>query len=335
MKILILGGTKFVGRTLVDSALEAGHQITLFNRGKSNPNIFANVETLVGDRDGNLSALEGRTWDIAIDTCGYVPRIVRQSVELLKDSVERYVSISTLSVYEEADADIAEESPLKKIADETTEEITAETYGALKVLCENEVEKCFARRSLHIRPGYIIGPHDPTDRFTYWALKATQAGDALAPNPPERQMQVVDARDLATWIISSCEKDYKGFYNAVGLANPLRFDELLATCVKVATEKKSDAANFVWVDEEFLTQNDVGFGSELPLCSESPKDSSTKRIFNSSKAIAAGLSFCPLSETISNTITWAKSRPSDKQLHAGLTLEKESHVLSAWSQTQS
>ncbi len=335
MNILVLGGAKFIGRALVEAAISAGHQVTLFNRGKTNSDLFVDVEKLRGDRDGNLSALSGRSWDIAIDTCGYVPRIVRQSVEPLQDAVDRYLFISTLSVYKSSSQKIKEDHTLRTIEDEATEEVNAKTYGALKVLCENEVEKRFAGRSLHIRPGYVVGPHDPTDRFTYWALRAPQAGDALAPDPPERQMQIIDARDLAAWVIRSCENDYKGFFNAVGPASPLRFDELLRACVQVATEKNSTAANFVWVAESFLAQNDVGFGTDLPLCFPSPKDDSRALVFDSSKAIAAGLSFRPLAETISDTIEWANSRPADYQLRAGLSTEKEARLLSDWLKAKS
>ncbi len=339
MRILVLGGTKFVGRALVDAALSANHQITIFNRGKSNPNLFKNIETITGDRDGGLSVLKGLKWDIVIDTCGYVPRIVRQSVELLQDSVERYVFISTLSVYNDEKVSgserICEDSPLKAIKDESLEEVNAQTYGALKVLCENEVEKCFTERSLHIRPGYIVGPHDPTDRFTYWALRATQGGDALAPNPPKSQMQIVDARDLAAWIIESCERDRRGFFNAVGPDRDLSIKELLDSCVQVASKKDLTPANFIWLDEKFLVAHEVGYGSELPLCSPSAVGKSDDTIFDSSKAISAGLTFRPLTETIDETISWARQRSPKHQMRAGLSPERETQLLKAWSETVS
>ncbi len=336
MNILVLGGTKFVGRALVDAALAANHQITIFNRGKSNPNIFKDIETLTGDRDGGLSALKGQKWDIVIDTCGYVPRIVRQSVELLQDSAERYLFISTLSVYDShlsSAGKISESHPLKIMEDESTEEVNAQTYGALKVLCEKEIEKCFSGRSLQIRPGYIVGPHDPTDRFSYWALRATQGGNALAPNPPGRKMQIVDARDLAAWTIQCCENDRKGFYNAVGPEKDLSMKELLDSCVQVAAEKNLPAANFVWLAEKFLIEHEVGYSSELPLCLPPVNGHSTDRVFDNSKAISNGLKFRPLSETISDTISWVKSQEPKSKLSAGLSPEKESRLLRAWSET--
>lgn len=342
MNILVLGGTKFVGRALVEAASSAGHQVTLFNRGKSNPNLFSYAENLKGDRDGDLSALQGRSWDVAIDTCGYVPRVVRQSAEVLRDAVPRYVFISTISVYDNGARDaediINERFPLKLIEDETTEEINAYTYGALKVLCEREVDKCFAGRSLLVRPGVIVGPHDPTDRFTYWALRATQAGDALAPQPPERRLQFIDARDLAAWTIAGCENDLTGVFNAVGPAEALSMEEFLCACVEVAgkhTTNSANPANFVWTDEAFLAQSQVSFWSELPLCI-APSDGKTVSMnFDSSKAISAGLAFRPLEETIADTLTWAGQRPPGYQLRAGLTSQKELKLLKTWLQSQS
>lgn len=334
MNILILGGTRFVGRAIVESALSSGHKVTLFNRGKSNPDLFSDVETLTGDRDGGLDSLKGKRWDIAIDTCGYVPRIVNQSAMLLKDAVERYVFISTISVYDSGHDGATEEHPLATIADKTIEEVNAKTYGALKVLCEEEVERHFAGRSLHIRPGVVVGPHDPTDRFTYWTLKAAQSAEALAPNPPERLMQFIDARDLGDWVIAGCEAQRTGVFNAVGPEKRLTMADFLSVCSDVARTHAGSATDFVWLDEEFLIEHGAHFWSELPLCVR-PKDGKTVSMnFRSDKARAAGLTFRPLVETVTDTFTWARQRPANYQLRAGLSQDKERELLSAWLQEQ-
>ena len=182
----------------MESALARGHEVTLFNRGQHNPNLFPNVEKLRGDRNGDLSALEGRQWDAAIDTCGFVPRIVRASAELLRNSVKHYTFISSISVFAQIDkAGLDEDAPLATLKDETVEEVTNETYGALKALCEQAVEQTMPGRTLIVRPGLIVGPDDPTDRFTYWPVRTARGGEMLAPGRPDQATQIIDVRDLA------------------------------------------------------------------------------------------------------------------------------------------
>lgn len=206
MKILVLGGTRFLGRHIVEAALAGGHDITLFNRGQNNPDLFPEVEKLRGNRDGDLSALQGRQWDAVIDTCGFVPRIVQASAALLADSVRHYTFISSISVYADfSKPAMNENAPVGTMQDESIEEITAETYGPLKALCERTAEKAMPGRVLHIRPGYIVGPFDPTDRFTYWPRRVATGGEMLAPGRPDSQIQFVDVRDLANWIIRMVE----------------------------------------------------------------------------------------------------------------------------------
>ena len=198
MKLLILGGTVFLGRHLVEAAQARGHQLTLFNRGQHNPELFAGVEKLRGDRSGDLSALRGRRWDAVIDTCGYIPRIVRASAELLADAVDHYTFVSSLSVYADTSRPgIDESAPVGQLADETVEDITGETYGPLKALCEQAAGRALPGRVLTVRPGLIVGPHDPTDRFTYWPVRVARGGALLAPGRPERRVAFVDVRDLA------------------------------------------------------------------------------------------------------------------------------------------
>lgn len=215
MKILVLGGTRFLGRHIVEAALAGGHDITLFNRGQNNPDLFPEVEKLRGNRDGDLSALQGRQWDAVIDTCGFVPRIVQASAALLADSVRHYTFISSISVYADfSKPAMNENAPVGTMQDESIEEITAETYGPLKALCERTAEKAMPGRVLHIRPGYIVGPFDPTDRFTYWPRRVATGGEMLAPGRPDSQIQFVDVRDLANWIIRMVETNRTGVFNA-------------------------------------------------------------------------------------------------------------------------
>jgi 2'-hydroxyisoflavone reductase len=221
MEILVIGGTVFLGRALVEAALEKDHRVTLFNRGKSNPECFPEVEKLLGDREIDLSILEGRSWDVVVDTCGYVPRVVRKSAELLADAVEHYTFISTVSVY----ADLStphndEHAAVGKIEDETIEKVTGETYGPLKALCEQAVMKAMPDRVLVVRPGLIVGPHDPSDRFTYWVQRVSRGGEVLAPKPASMPVEFIDVRDLAEWILRMVEIRETGIYNAVGPGQP-------------------------------------------------------------------------------------------------------------------
>ena len=230
MKILIIGGTRFLGRHLVNSARARRHEVTLFNRGKTNPNLFWQVEKIQGDREKDLDQLTGRNWDAVIDTCGYFPRIVRMSAEALKGKVENYVFISSISVYSAfSKIGINESDPVGKIEDETMEEITGESYGPLKALCEKAVQEVFGMDSLVIRPGLIVGPHDPTDRFTYWPVRVARGGSILAPEKPDLPIQIIDARDLADFIIKLIEQNVSGVFNATGPDHALTLGSMLDT----------------------------------------------------------------------------------------------------------
>ena len=256
MKLLILGGTVFLGRHLVESALERGHTVTLFNRGQHNADLFPSVEKLRGNRDGELDVLRGRSWDAVIDTCGYFPRIVRASAEMLAHAVDHYTFISTVSVYAEVkQPSIDENAPVARIEDESVEKITEESYGALKALCEQAVERALPGRALVIRPGLIVGPHDPTDRFTYWPHRVARGGEVLAPGKATSRVQFIDVRDLAEWTMSMVEAKQTGVYNATGPAHALTMEQTLSECRKVS---QSDA-RLTWVEEKFLL--DAGSGS--------------------------------------------------------------------------
>ncbi|HET9905352.1 MAG TPA: NAD-dependent epimerase/dehydratase family protein [Anaerolineales bacterium] len=324
MKILIIGGTRFLGRHLVDSALARGHEVTLFNRGKSNPDLFLNIETILGDREHDLEKLSGREWDAVIDTCGYFPRIVRLSAKSLERSVGRYVFISSISVYAGySKIGIDENDPVGKIEDESFEEITGESYGPLKALCEKAVQEIYNERALIIRPGLIVGPNDPTDRFTYWPVRVARGGDVLAPEKPEVPIQIIDVRDLSEFILKLIEDNASGVYNATGLDYQLTLGRMLEVSKQVS---KSDA-RFNWASVEILNQHKVEAWSDMPVwVPDTEEDAGFSRV-DISKAMDDGLTFRPLEETIRDTLDWANTRPPDHQWRAGLTAEREAEVL--------
>ena len=227
MRLLVLGGTRFLGRHLVEAALARGHEVTLFNRGQTNPELFPGVERLTGDRDGGLDALRGRRWDAVVDPSGYVARVVRQSCELLAGAAGAYAFISTASVYPLYSEDKSEDGPLDRLADPASEDVRAD-YGALKAVCESVVTGAFGDRALIVRSGLIVGPHDPTGRFTYWAARLARGGEVLGPGAPERRVQFIDARDQVAWILDMLEAGRGGPYNVTGPTTPLTFGELLA-----------------------------------------------------------------------------------------------------------
>jgi 2'-hydroxyisoflavone reductase len=326
MKLLILGGTVFLGRHLVEAALARGHEVTLFNRGRTNPDLFPQVEQLRGDRDGDLAALRGRRWDAAIDTSGYVPRIVRASAALLAGAVERYTFISTISVYADfRSRGRGEDAPLGTLDDPTAEEVTGPAYGPLKALCERAAEEAMPGRVLVIRPGLLVGPHDPTDRFTYWPARVARGGDVLAPGRPDRPVQIIDVRDLAEWNIRMVEAGGTGVYNATGPADVLTMGRLLDTCRAVSGDTR-----IVWVDEAFLLDRGVTPWTELPLWVPDTEDHAGFASVSVERAKAAGLTFRPLAETVRDTLAWDALRPANADRRAGLRPEREADLLAAW-----
>jgi 2'-hydroxyisoflavone reductase len=326
MRILIIGGTRFLGRHLVEAALGRRHEVTLFNRGKTNPDLFPQLETIIGDREKDVDRLEGRIWDAVIDVAGYVPRIVRLSAEVLSENVGRYVFISTISVYGNFSKIGMEESdPVAKIEDETVEEITGETYGPLKALCEQTVQNIYGERALIVRPGLIVGPHDPTDRFTYWPARVARGEDVLAPENPNVPIQIIDVRDLSDFMIKLIEENASGIFNATGPDYELTIGKLLEVSKQVSG---SDAA-FRWASVEFLKQQNVAEWSDMPTWIPDTEENQGFSRMNISKAINAGLRFRPLEETVRDTLAWARTRPPDHEWKAGLTAEREAQVLAA------
>ncbi|MBE0671089.1 MAG: NAD-dependent epimerase/dehydratase family protein [Anaerolineales bacterium] len=324
MKILIIGGTRFLGRHLVNAARVRGHAVTLFNRGQSNPNLFLQVDKIQGDREKDLDQLAGQNWDAVIDTCGYVPRIVKMSAEALKEKVENYVFISSISVYADfSKIGINESDAVGTLEDESQEEITGESYGPLKALCEKAVQDIFGIRSLIIRPGLIVGPHDPTDRFTYWPVRVARGGDVFAPDRPEVLTQIIDVRDLARFIIDLVEQNVSGVFNATGPDHELSFGRLLDTCKLIGNSN----AKFKWAPLEFLNQHQVSAWSDMPAwLPDNGEDAGFARV-NVAKAINAGLKFLSLEETVHDTLEWANSRPVDHEWRAGLREAREKELL--------
>jgi 2'-hydroxyisoflavone reductase len=329
MHLLILGGTRFLGRALVEAALARDHQVTLFNRGQSNPDLFPGLEKIAGDRDGSLAALKGRRLEAVIDTCGYVPRVVRQSAQLLADDVEHYTFISSLSVYADASQPGVDESaPLGTLQDESIEQVNGETYGPLKALCEAEVERALPGQALIIRPGLIVGPHDHTDRFSYWPWRLAQGGDVLAPGRPERGVQFIDVRDLAIWVLAMVAARASGVFNAASPSGMWSMSQVLETCQQASGKD----ANLVWVPEDFLLEHQVGPWMEMPLwIPESNPENNGFFAFDVSKAQGAGLAFRSLGETVNDTLVWLGTRPTGHEWQAGMKPEREKALLSAWA----
>lgn len=327
MNILIIGGTVFLGRALVTAAVQRGHTVTLFNRGRTAPDLFPDVEQLHGDRHGDLAPLLGRTWDAVIDTCGYFPREVRHTAATLAPHIGHYTFISSISVYgdvSQTGLTEADTAGLATMADETVEEVTGKTYGPLKLLCEQAAEAAVGReKSLTIRPGLIVGPYDRSDRFTYWPVRVAEGGRVLAPGRPERLVQFVDVRDLAEFTVHAIEQKLTGVYNVDGL--PLPLQDLLEACRTVSQA----TAELVWVADELLVEQEVGPWMEMPLwLPESPSEAGFF-MFDCTKARRAGLGQRPLADTIRATLDWAHTRPADYQWRAGLARDKEATILAA------
>ena len=320
MKLLILGGTKFLGRHAVDAALTAGHDVTIFTRGQTSPELFPEVEHLTGDRDGDLGALAGRSWDGVVDTSGYVPRIVRRSAELLRDAVGRYVFVSSISVYADFSQPIDESTPVAQLEDPATEEIV-EHYGALKAACETAIEEIYGDRGANVRAGLIVGPYDPTDRFTYWPRRIAAGGDVLGPGDPSAPVQFVDARDLAAWLVKLALEGPAGVFNATGPAEPLTLAELLDR-VRIAT---GSDARVVWIDGQTVLDADVQPWTELPLWLPGDDYAGMARA-STRRAREAGLTFRPLDETVVDTLAWDRTVEGDRPT---LTREKERIALDA------
>jgi 2'-hydroxyisoflavone reductase len=352
MKLLILGGTRFVGRHLVTAALARNHEITLFNRGKHRgknpPAALTGVETIHGDRNSDLAKLQGRRWDAVVDTCEYLPRTVRASAEILCHSVDRYVFISSLSAYADLSVvGVDETAPLATLTSEQLEQANeidssgqasamtyGKMYGGLKALCEQAAEEVLPNRVLIIRPGLIVGSYDYSDRFTYWVVRVArgnEVGEVLAPGRPDCYVQLIDVRDLAEWTVRMIERKETGVYNANGLPHNLTIERVLEEC-KLASD--SDAS-FTWVSDSFLMQEKVAPLTEMPLWLPEEAAPHLKGFMsiNCEKSVGAGLSFRRLNDTIRDTLTWHETNRVDKELKAGIDPDKEQRLLRKWHET--
>ena len=346
MKLLILGGTRFLGPHLVSVALERNHEITLFNRGKHPRRNLPNTETIYGDRQTDLYKLQGRRWDAVIDMCGYLPDSVRASAEAFSNSIDTYVFISSISAYADVSVvGIDESAPLASLTNEQLEQAKAidasgdvsaviygKMYGGLKVLCEQAAHEAIPHRVLIIRPGLIVGPYDHTDRFTYWVARVASGGEVLAPGRPGRPVQFIDVRDLAEWIVKMVERNETGIYNATGLPNSTTMEEVLEESRLVT----GTDATFTWVSENFLNQEKVAAWGEMPLWlpEEDAPNLKGAMFISCNKAVRAALTFRPLRDTIKDTVAWWKRDCRNDEMKAGITRERERALLQKWHETQ-
>lgn len=337
LKMLILGGTAFLGPEIVEAAQAHGHTLTLFNRGKTNPGLFPDLETLLGDRDPKkapgLDALKDRKWDAVIDTSGYVPRVVKASAELLAPNVPHYVFISTISVFgDTSKPNMAEDGPLATVPDETSEDVN-QYYGALKALCEKAAEAAMPGKVANVRPGLIVGPGDRSDRYTYWPVRVARGGEVLAPGDGSDPVQYIDVRDLAQWVVHLVEARTMGVFNATGPADKLTMKAFLDACqAGCGQDGKPAEASFTWVDTAFLEQQQVSPWSDLPVWVPAQGDSAGFATIDCRKAIGAGLKFRPPVETAHDTLAWWQQQPDERRakLRGGLTPEREAEVLAQW-----
>ncbi|GAB5493014.1 MAG: SDR family oxidoreductase [Phototrophicaceae bacterium] len=330
MKILVIGGTRFFGRAFTELALSKGHDVTIFHRGESDSEHFSEARRVLGDRHDDLEKLGDGSWDAVLDTCAYVPHSVEQASDYLKDKVNQYVFISTISVYapsselnRDEDADL-----IPHPEDEPIDELKMENYGSLKVLCEEALDKAMPNKVTHIRPGLIVGPHDATNRFTYWQTRVNCGGDVLVPGDGSSFSQIIDARDLAQFALTLIENQTYGVFNATGPQTPHTLQHILDT----AKEITGSDANFVHVDAEWLVENEVAPWMELPLWIPSAEGQAMMNM-DVQRGIDAGLTFRPLVDTIRDTLAWyADIKGDEQEWQAGMKPERETEILKKWAE---
>ena len=334
LRILILGGTRFIGLHMTALALARGHTLTFFNRGKTKTDRYPEVERIKGDRNGEIDGLKNREWDVVIDNSGYVPRHVRLAAELLAPRVKHYLFVSSISVYPDFSVPRDETSPVGKLADESIEKVDGDTYGPLKALCEQAVAKALPGRTTILRPGLIVGPDDNTDRFTYWPARAARGGEFIAPGAPADPFQIIDARDLAAFTLNAVENDITGVYNLVSRVNDFKFGELTDACIAAAKAqaKPADVPRAIYLPTEFLEEQKVEPWSEMPVWLPAKGEEAAFAGTSSAAATAKGLTITPLAKTVDDTLAWHLTRPAAERdkLKAGIAPEKEAAVLAAW-----
>jgi 2'-hydroxyisoflavone reductase len=329
LRILVLGGTGFIGPHMVREALVRGHDVSLFNRGRTNDDLFPDLTTYLGDRNNKLDALEGQAWDAVIDNSGYVPRHVADSARLLAGAADQYLFISSISVYASFGVANEENSPLATMPDETVEEVTGETYGPMKALCEQRAREEFgADRVTVLRPTYICGPGDHTDRYSYWPVRTMKGGEMLWPGSPSDPIQIVDVRDLATFTVDCLEKRVTGTYNTATPPGEFTMGDLLADCRAVTA---ADVAP-VWVDTDFVREHELVAGRDLPIWSPPDGEEGKVALTSGAAAYEKGLRIRPTRETARDTIRWWKTLPAERTatLKAGLDPAQEARLLAEW-----
>jgi 2'-hydroxyisoflavone reductase len=333
LRILVLGGTKFLGIHVTEAALKRGHSVTLFNRGKTNADLFPQLEHLKGDRDAQLDSLKGKHWDAVIDDSGYVPRHVKLSAELLAPNVQRYLFISTIGVLADFSVPSDENSPVSKMPDETSEKVS-EFYGPLKALCEKAAEKAMPGRVAIVRPGLIVGPHDPTDRFTYWPARATRGGEMVTPDKAADRVQYIDARDLANFVLRLVEQRTVGTFNATSPPGMFTIGAVVSASMTAAKAQAtpSPAPSPVWIPEDFLAEEKIEPMTDMPVWVPTKGDYAGLAEVSVKRALGQGLKIRPVQPKVNDTLAWhLKHPPAERaKLSAGLTPEREKGLLEAW-----
>jgi 2'-hydroxyisoflavone reductase len=327
MRILVIGGTAFVGRHIAQAAVDAGHDLTLFHRGKTGPELFGQATHLTGDRNEDLSALAGGEWDATIDVSAYFPRQVRALAAALGRRGGRYVFISSVSAYSPSvPPNYDESAPLAEVGDPDATEVTGENYGGLKVACEQASTERFGPDTTIIRPTYVIGPYDRTYRFTWWVDRIAKGGTVLAPGSPDDPIQLIDARDQATWIVSLLERSITGTFHAVSPAPPFGFGQMLDA---IAAEVAPAGTQLVWADSSFLIEQGVD-GAALPLWAEGEGDAANMSMANPAAAFATGLEPRPLRQTVAD-IRAEEGQPGLSRPGVGISAEREAELLARWA----
>ena len=326
MRLLVVGGTRFVGRHIVEAALTSGHQVTLLHRGRTGSELFASAEHLLADRDGDLGVLAGRSWDATVDVCGYLPAQVTRLAEALDGRGGHHVFVSSVSAYADATGPGGTEATLDlvELDDPTVDEVTNETYGGLKVACERAAAEAYGDALSIVRPTYVVGPWDPTGRFTWWVLRMLRGGEVLAPGPYDAPLQVIDARDHAAWVVGLAERGQAGAFHAVSPAPPFGMGNVLeATASAVAPP----GTTLTWVDPQWLVEQGEN-GMSLPLWTEGSPE--WLMALDPSAAVATGLNPRPLTDTVRETAAWAGGRDDVLREEWGLAAEREAELLSRW-----
>ena len=333
LRILVLGGTGFLGPSTIEVALARGHKVSMFNRGRTRPELFPDVEKLHGDRDPKkgegLKALEQGEWDVVIDNSGYYPRMVKASAELVAKRCRQYIYISSISAYKEPNPlDGVETAPLATMPDPTVETMgkNYEWYGALKALCEQAAEAAMPGRATIVRPGYIVGPDDPTGRFTYWPVRFAQGGEVPVPGSPEDPVQVIDVRDLGAWLVLLAEKNITGAFHATGAEKPHRWGRIIEACQKAAGVPSTP----LWLPTDFVAQQE---GLAYPIWAPPTGDTAGFHRWNVAKAMKAGLRFRPVEQTVADTLAWYRTQEKVEKGRTRLaapTPETEAKAVAAW-----